>query len=311
MELVRGLYNLCARHRGCAATIGSFDGVHLGHQAVIGHLLREARLRGLPATLVTFEPLPREYFQPGTSPPRLTRLREKLQALSGYGIGQVVCLRFDRQLAALSADEFVQRILVDGLDIKYLVVGDDFRFGKDRAGNFSMLRQAGELHGFEVTTMETFSIGDGRVSSTRVREALSAGDLALAADLLGRPFILCGRVAHGDKRGRTIGFPTANIKLFRSASPLNGVYAVEMQWPGAQPRRGVANIGNRPTVDGTRLQLEVHLFDFDRDIYGQHVEVEFMKKLRDEQRFDSFDELHEQIQVDAMHARRYFGFEGG
>jgi riboflavin kinase/FMN adenylyltransferase len=306
MELVRGLYNLRARHRGCAATIGSFDGVHLGHQAVIGQLLAAARQRGLPATLITFEPLPREYFRPDTSPPRLTRLREKLQALAGYGIEQVLCLRFDQQLAALSADEFVQRILVDGLDVKYLVVGDDFRFGRDRAGNFSMLGAAGEQHGFQVAAMETFSIGDGRVSSTRVRKALSTNDLALAADLLGRPFTLCGRVAHGDKRGRTIGFPTANIKLFRTASPLSGVYAVEMQWPGAQPQRGVANIGNRPTVDGTRLQLEVHLFDFDRDIYGQHVEVEFMQKLRDEQRFDSFDALQEQIKLDSDRARKFF-----
>ena len=306
MELVRGLHNLRACHRGCVATVGSFDGVHLGHQAVIGQLQREAARRNLPATLITFEPLPREYFQPGSSPPRLTRLREKLQALSDCGVEQVLCLQFNEYLASLSAHEFVQQILVDRLGIKYLVVGDDFRFGRDRAGDFSMLRQAGEQHGFAVATMETFSIGDGRVSSTRIREALSAGDFPLAADLLGRPFMLHGRVAHGDKRGRTIGFPTANIKLFRSASPLAGVYAVTMQWAGAQPRCGVANIGNRPTVDGTCLQLEVHLFDFDQDIYGQHVGVEFRKKLRDEQRFESFEALRRQIEIDADRARAFF-----
>lgn len=306
MKLVRGLHNLRARHRGCAATIGSFDGVHLGHQAVIGQLQRAAAQRNLPATLITFEPQPREYFHPGSSPPRLTRLREKLLALSDCGVEQVLCLRFDEHLAGLTADEFVQLILVDGLGIKYLVVGDDFRFGKGRAGNFSMLQQAGEQHGFEVAVTETFNIDAGRVSSTRVRDVLSAGDFDQAAVLLGRPFTLSGRVAHGDKRGRTIGFPTANIKLFRPAAPLSGVYAVEMCWPGVQLHRGVANIGNRPTVDGTRLQLEVHLFDFDSDIYGQHVQVEFRKKLREERRFDSFDALREQILLDAGQARDYF-----
>lgn len=311
MELIRGLHNLRAHHRGCAATIGNFDGVHLGHQAVISQLHAVAAARDLPAILVTFEPQPREFFRPEASPPRLTRLREKLQAMAACGIQRVLCLRFDGPLAALSADDFVRQILAEALGVRYLLVGDDFRFGRDRSGNFSMLEEAGTFHGFEVAAMDTYRIGTGRVSSTRVREMLSAGDLERAAELLGRPYTLCGRVAHGDKRGRTIGFPTANITLFRARSPLTGVFAVEMRWSGDRLHEGVANIGYRPTVDGTRLQLEVHLFDFDQDIYGEHVEVEFLHKLREEQRFASFDVLREQIQRDAAQARDYFDHAGG
>ena len=307
MDLVRGLHNLQARHRHCAASIGSFDGVHRGHQAVLNQLQQAALQRDLPAVLVTFEPLPREYFFPDSSPPRLTRLREKLQAMSLYGVKRVFSLRFDARLAELTADEFVQQILLDGLGIKYLLVGDDFRFGRDRTGNFSMLQQAGSEHDFEVDAMDTFDIDGSRVSSTRIRDRLLADDFEAAAALLGRPFTLSGRVAHGDKRGRTIGFPTANIKLFRQRSPLTGVYAVKMSWPGSRAQPGVANIGTRPTIGGSRLQLEVHLFDFDEDIYGQHVEVEFVSKLRDEQRFESFTALQAQIQKDAAQARGVFG----
>jgi riboflavin kinase/FMN adenylyltransferase len=306
MELVRGLYNLCARHRGCAATIGSFDGVHLGHQAVIKQLQRSSQARDLPVILVTFEPQPREYFKPASAPSRLTRLRDKLRALADCGVEQVLCLRFNDRLAGLTADEFIRQILTEGLGVNYLIVGDDFRFGKDREGDFSMLQRAGETHGFEVAAMDTFNVGDARVSSTRVREVLAAGDLDVAATLLGRPYTLCGRVAHGDERGRTIGFPTANISLFRTASPLTGVYVVDMHGVGGQALQGVANIGKRPTVAGTRMQLEIHLLDFDRDIYGQHVQVEFRKKLREEQRFDSVDTLRAQIARDAEQARAYF-----
>ena len=304
MELVRGLHNLRPRHRPCVATIGNFDGVHRGHQAVIQALRVAAQRHDLPAMLVTFEPQPREYFARHTSPPRLMRLREKLGALIRYDVHQVLCLRFNAALAGLTADDFVQQILVDGLGVRYLLVGDDFRFGRDRVGDFSQLQQAGSQHGFVVEAIDTFVMDEGRVSSTRVRESLEAGDLEYAAELLGRPFTLCGRVAHGDKRGRTIGFPTANIHLHRQRSPLSGVFAVRMGWSGARAHAGVANIGSRPTVGGARLQLEVHLFDFDQDIYGEHVEVEFLHKLRDEQQFDSFDALREQIELDAIEARR-------
>jgi len=306
MELVRGLHNLCPRHRGCAATIGNFDGVHRGHQAVLEQLSRRAAELQLPLTVITFEPQPREFLSPGSAPPRLTRLREKLETLGRLGVDRVVCLRFDTFLAGLPADDFIRVILVEGLAVRYLVVGDDFRFGRQRAGNFALLEQAGTRQGFPVAAMQTFDIDGSRVSSTRIRRALERGDLELAKTLLGRPYGMCGRVAHGDKRGRTIGFPTANIYLHRAVSPVAGVFAVELHGLPGAPLQGVANVGTRPTVDGTRSQLEVHLFDFDRDIYGCHVQVSFLRKLREEQRFDSFETLQTQIQRDAEQARAFF-----
>ncbi|KPK37515.1 MAG: FMN adenylyltransferase [Gammaproteobacteria bacterium SG8_47] len=306
MEVIRGLHNFRPQHRGCVATIGNFDGVHLGHQAVIGQLAEEAAELHLPATLISFEPQPQEYFAPDKVPPRLTRFREKVVALRRFALERMVCLRFDATLAALEPDEFIQRVLVDGLGVRYLVVGDDFRFGKARQGDFASLQRAGEEHGFEVVNMHTFLVDGERVSSTRVRYALAQGDLVMAERLLGRPYRMSGRVAHGDKRGRTIGFPTANIHLHRRASPLQGVFAVEMFGLSGQPIPGVANIGNRPTVGGTKTLLEVHLFDFDRDIYGCHVQVSFVHKLRSEMRFGSFDELRQQIQLDVQRAREFF-----
>ncbi|MDH3979784.1 MAG: bifunctional riboflavin kinase/FAD synthetase [Gammaproteobacteria bacterium] len=306
MELVRGLYNLRGDRHGCVATIGNFDGVHRGHQAVIEQCVEQAAELALPVTLITFEPQPREYFHPQSAPARLTRLREKIRALDEYGVGRMLCLPFNDHLAGLDPETFIREILVDGAGVKHLVVGDDFRFGKDRAGNFSLLQQAGARHGFEVASMHTYCLGEGRVSSTRVRDALLRGDLDAAATLLGRPYAMSGRVAHGDKRGRTIGFPTANVFLHRAASPLAGVFAVQMDGVAAQPVTGVANVGSRPTVDGTSALLEVHLFDFDRDIYGKHVQVSFMKKIRDERRFESFEALREQIQADARQAKDFF-----
>ncbi len=306
MELVRGLHNLRPAHRGCAATIGSFDGVHLGHQAVLAKLAHEGRARKLPVTLITFEPQPREYFSPGSTPPRLTRFREKLEALQSCPVDRVVCLRFSDALAALTAEEFIQQLLVEGLGVKYLVVGDDFRFGKNRAGDKALLQQSAGRHGYQLGTLEDFEMNGQRVSSTRVREALESGDLETARTLLGRPYSMCGRVAHGDKRGRTIGFPTANIFLHRASAPVSGVFAVEMLGIDDGPVPGVANVGTRPTVEGSRALLEVHLFDFARDIYGQHVQVRFVKKLREERKFDSFEHLKQQIQLDSGQARAFF-----
>ena len=306
MELVRGLHNLRPEHRGCAATIGSFDGIHLGHQAVLTQLAAQGRERRLSVTLITFEPQPREYFMPEEAPPRLTRFREKLEVLQHCGIDRVVCLRFNAYLASLTADEFIQRIMLDGLAVKYLVVGDDFRFGKGRIGDYALLEQAGKTHGFPVVTMPTFNVGNHRVSSTRIRVALNQGDFNSAEALLGRPYWMSGRVAHGDKRGRTIGFPTANIFMHRNAVPVDGVFAVEMCGIDDRPIAGVANVGTRPTVDGSRALLEVHLFDFDRDIYGRHVQVSFMKKLRPERKFESFELLKRQIELDAEQARAFF-----
>ena len=310
MELIRGEHNLRPRHRGCVASIGSFDGVHLGHQTVLGQLAEKAVELGLPTTVIVFEPLPREYFAGGHGPARLTRFREKVQALRRFSVDRLLCLRFDRRLAEMPATRFIERILVRGLGVRHLVVGDDFRFGRGREGDFHTLQEAGRRYGFSVAHMLTFDIDGARVSSTRVREALARGDLETAARLLGRPYRMSGRVAHGDKRGRVLGFPTANIRLARRVSPLQGVFAVEMYGFDPEPLAGVANIGTRPTMDGTEARLEVHLLDFDQDIYGRHVHVEFLHKIRDERRFESLEALVQQIRADVGAARDFFRHRG-
>lgn len=306
MELIRGAHNLRLRHRGCVATIGNFDGVHLGHQAVLGQLAQKAGELGLPAVVITFEPQPPEFFAPDRAPPRLTRFREKLQALRRYAVDRVLCIRFDRAFSQLPPEAFIDRILVQGLDVRYLVVGDDFRFGYQRRGDFAMLTSAGAAHDFPVVNMHTFGIDGERVSSTRVREALAGGNLERAEQLLGRPYRISGRVSRGDQRGRTIGFPTANVHLHRRRAPLQGVFAVEVFGLDREPWPGVANVGNRPTVDGTCSLLEVHLLDFAQDIYGRHVHVDFLLRIRAEQRFESFEALKAQIQLDAQAARDFF-----
>jgi riboflavin kinase/FMN adenylyltransferase len=306
LQLIRGQHNLRPRHRGCVATIGNFDGVHLGHQSVLGQLADKSAELGLPSMVITFEPYPQEYFQPGNVPPRLTRLREKLRMLARFAVDNVLVLKFDAALAGMPAEVFIETLLVEELDVKYLVVGDDFRFGKGRRGDFAMLQAAGERHGFQVAHMHTFAVDGERVSSTRIRDALLAGDLAAAEKMLGRPYRMCGRIAHGDKRGRSIGFPTANIFLHRKATAVQGVYAVEVFGLHRDPVTGVANVGTRPTVDGTRSLLEVHLFDFDEEIYGRHVNVDFVHHLRAEKRFDSFEALRDQITLDVKDAKTYF-----
>ncbi len=306
MELIRGLHNLRPSHRGCVATIGNFDGVHLGHQAVIGQLAEKADELCLPAVVITFEPQPREYFAPEMSPPRLTRFREKIEALRRYAVKRVLCLAFNWRLAEMTPDEFIRQVLIDGLGVKYLVVGDDFRFARNREGTFAHLRAAGEQYGFKVVHMHPFNVEGERVSSTRIRHALEAGDMEKAARLLGRDYRMSGRVAHGEKLGRELGFPTANIFLHRKASPLQGIFVVEVYGLDREPLEGVASIGTRPTVDGTQTILEVYLFDFDQDIYGRHIQVSFLHKLRDEEKFDSLPELQAQIQKDVDAARAYF-----
>jgi riboflavin kinase/FMN adenylyltransferase len=306
MELIRGLHNLRPAHHGSVATIGNFDGVHLGHQAVIGQVRTEAQRFGEPMVVIAFEPQPREFFAGTHAPARLTRLREKLEALDRYGVDRILILRFDHRLAEMPAGEFIARILIAGLGVRHLVVGDDFRFGHGRQGDFAMLEQAGRANGFQVAAMATVLVGGVRVSSTRVRQALAYGELAMAARLLGRPYALSGRVAHGDKRGRTIGFPTANVFLHRRVTPVAGVFAVRVHGLAHTPVAGVANIGRRPTVAGQRVQLEVHLFDFEDDIYGRHIQVELCHKIREERKFASFAALRAQIHTDAAAARAYF-----
>jgi len=301
--LIRGLHNLRAAHRDCVATIGNFDGVHLGHQAVLAALTERARAAGVPSLVITFEPQPMEFFRPEQAPARLTRLREKLEAISHCGVDRVLLIRFDAGFAAVDAQDFVHSILVERLGIRHLYVGDDFRFGRDRAGDFALLRAAGLQHGFGVESLATVAEAGCRVSSTRIREALQQGDLAHAEACLGRRYRICGRVAHGNKHGRTIGFPTINIPLLRRSTPLRGVFAVQVLGLADTPLPGVANIGNRPTLAGDdRFLLEVHLFDFAEQVYGRHVEIDFVERIRDEQKFESFDALRTQIQHDVQRA---------
>lgn len=302
MELIRGSHNIRLRHRRCVATIGNYDGVHLGHQKVIESLRMQAG--SLPVTVITFEPTPQEVFAPDKAPARLTRLREKAHALAGCGVDRLLVLRFDRKLAAMEPETFIDRLLVDGLGVERLVVGDDFRFGHRRRGDFSMLAAAGRRHGFTVATMPTFEVEGERVSSTRVRRALRDGDLALAQRLLGRAYRMMGRVVQGRRLGRQIGFPTANIRLQRTKSPLHGIFAVRVHGLDGGAQRAVASVGTRPTVDGRDWLLEVHLLDGDRDLYGRHLSVEFVRHLRPEKRFESVAEMAEQIARDADAARQ-------
>lgn len=306
-KIIRGFHNLPAEPTGCVATIGNFDGLHLGHQAVLGQLALKANLLALPAVVITFEPQPNEYFAPEKAPARLSRFREKVEGLTSYSIQQLCVLQFNKKLAQMTANDFVKKLLVEGLNVNYLVVGDDFKFGKNRQGDFALLQQAGQRHGFQVVNMHTFAIEQNRVSSTRIRQALEAGNLMLAQTLLGHPYRMSGRVSHGDKRGRTLGFPTANIHLHRAKVPLTGVYAVQLFGIDGEPYNGVANVGVRPTIKGDdKALLEVHLFNFTGDLYGHYVQVYFLKKLRNEQRFDGLEALQEQIKIDSVNAKQFF-----
>lgn len=309
MELIRGLHNLRPRHRGCVATIGAFDGVHRGHRAVLQHLLERGRELGLPATVVLFEPLPREFFAPLQSPARLMSFREKCVALRDLGIDRVLRVRFDTALADTAPEEFVRRVFVDGLGARYIAVGDDLHFGKNRAGDFNFLRDLGARLGFEVQATSSVLVDGERVSSTRIRRALERADFATAETLLGQPYSITGRVMVGQKLGRQLGLPTANVHLRRLRAPLAGVYAVEVTGAALPEKRfGVANVGTRPTIgDLTRAILEVHILDFDGNLYHRNITVTFRSRLRDEQRFASLDALKEQIQRDIEAGRAYFG----
>jgi len=303
-EFIRGLHNLRPRHRGCVATIGSFDGVHLGHRAILRQLTEAAERHQLPRVVIIFEPQPHEFFSRERAPARLMRLREKMQALFAAGVDRVLCLRFNQQLRSLSAQQFVDRVLVEGLGIRHLVVGDDFRFGCDRQGDFDFLQKAGARRGFSVTDTCTLEVAGARVSSTRIREALEQSDFELAEQLLGRPYRITGRVGYGKQLGRQLGVPTANVQLRRHRSPLRGVFATSVHRSDGSAHNGVANIGVRPTVSGSpKPILEVHLLDFDGNLYGERIEVVFHRKLREEQKFESVDKLREQLQKDIAQAK--------
>jgi len=303
MELIRGLHNLAQRHRGCVLTVGNYDGVHLGHQAMIALVKRRAAELHCPATVLVFEPSSKEFIDPDGAPPRLTRWREKFLALAAHGVERLVTLRFDERMRAMSPRQFIDELIVASLGTRHLVVGHDFRYGCQAAGTIETLTAAGRLQGFTVEQIEPF-IGDGvRVSSTAVRERLEQGHFQAAARLLGRPYRMQGRVVHGQKLGRTLGFPTANLRLGRRKPPLSGILAVRVSGIESRPLAGVASLGTRPTVNGVEPLLEVNLFDFSGNLYGAMVEVEFVAKLRDEVKFDSLDALVAQMHQDAERAR--------
>jgi riboflavin kinase/FMN adenylyltransferase len=308
MEIIRGLHNVKPRHRGCVLTIGNFDGVHHGHQVLLAHLIAKSEELGVPSMLMTLEPAPREFFAGETVPARLTRFREKVTLLEPTGLHRILCLPFNERIASIPAEWIVEDLLHNQLGIRYIVVGDDFRFGKGAAGDYRMLQAAGERYGFEVSHIGTLTFDHERVSSTRIRECLSVGDFALAEKLLGHPYFIMGRVVYGRQLGRKLGIPTANIQLQRYRAALEGVFAVSVR--GLEKEyQGVANVGIRPTVDGREPLLEVHIFDFDRDIYGTLLTVEFRHKIRDEIAFDGLDALKAQIQEDQRTARAWFANE--
>lgn len=306
MELIRGLSGLRTHHRGCVATIGNYDGVHLGHQQVLHELRQQATALGLPTTVITFEPTPQEFFLRANAPARLSRLREKLVQLQAQGVDRVVVLHFNRMLASMEPEDFIRRLLLDGLGVRHLVVGDDFRFGHQRRGDFALLEAWGRQHGFSVERMSAYLHAGRRVSSSWVREALARQDLELAQQLLGRPYAMMGKVMRGDQLGRELGFPTANLSLRRLSSPLHGIYTVAVHGLAATPWPGVASLGTRPTVDGRRWVLEVYLLDWQQDIYGRCLEVAFLQHLRNEEKYDTLAALQHQIALDVAQARTYF-----
>jgi len=291
-----------------ALTIGNFDGVHLGHQAMLAKLRAAASSRDLPACVMTFEPHPREFFAPDQAPVRLTTLREKCELLAKHGVDRVQVCRFNFALAQVTAQEFIERLLVRSLGVRWLQVGDDFRFGARRAGDLSMLKAFAPRHGYEVEPMPTVTLDGVRVSSTAVRDALAAGDVAQAQRLLGRPYSISGRVVRGDQLGRKLGFPTANVQMRHNRPPLCGIFAVEFHRADGSVLRGVASLGVRPTVKaiGAAPVLEVYLFDFSAEIYGEPVRVEFLHKFRDEAKYVDIDTLQRQIAQDVADAKDFF-----
>lgn len=306
MQLIRGQHRLTSSLRECVVTLGNFDGFHRGHGQLISTLKQLGERYQVPTVLITFEPQPKEFFAKQQTVPRLMRFREKWWAAEAAGLDYVLCLRFTKEVAALSPESFVKDILVDQLGVKAVVVGDDFCFGAKRAGTFSTLERLGKQHGFVAQQIPPVMASGKRISSTSVRDALQAGDLALAEQLLGRPYSLCGNVAYGDQRGRDLGYPTANVHLHRALVPVSGIFAIRVHGLAGGPYQGVANIGIRPMFRLKRVLLEAHLFDFNQEIYGRPIRVELLRKLRDEAYYDSLDALVDQIRQDVSDAHCFF-----
>lgn len=305
MELIRGLHNVRQQHRGSALTIGTFDGIHHGHQMLLSHVHAKSVELNCPSLLVTFEPQPREFFKGAVVPARLTRFREKITILQETPIDYVLCIPFNERTSSTPADVVIENFLVQILAVKFLTVGDDFRFGRNAEGDYAMLKAAGDQHSFGVTHLGTMVFDHDRVSSTRIREALSEGDFPLAEKLLGRKYFMMGTVVVGQRMGRTLGTPTANIRLQRYRSALEGIFAVTVEGLD-RVYQGSAYVGTRPTVDGVEPLLEVHLFDFEKDIYGARLTVTFHHKFRDDVKFDGLEAMKTQIAIDLEMTRDWF-----
>jgi riboflavin kinase/FMN adenylyltransferase len=310
VEVIRGIINLRPQPQGCVVTLGNFDGVHRGHQAVLAKVREKSKELGVPSVLVCFEPQPKEFFDEFNAPARLSRFREKIELLSLQGIDTVLCLRFNEATRSMSATEFIG-LLVEKLNTKALFVGDDARFGADRSGSYQSLLEAGRKFDFEVMNLRTLTFAETRVSSSRIRECLALGDLEQAEEMLGYPYSIKGKVVYGRQLGRTLNAPTANVQLHRYRAPIDGVFAVEA-WLGSEGNekiiQGVANVGFRPTLNEASLKpiLEVFLFDFKGNLYGQSIKVVFRSKLRNEKKFNGLDELKEAIANDIKHAEKFF-----
>ncbi|ARC54418.1 bifunctional riboflavin kinase/FAD synthetase [Candidatus Riesia pediculicola] len=305
MKLIRGIHNIRNQHYGCSLTIGNFDSVHIGHQMILKKLI-QYKYPGSPTVVMIFEPQPIEFFLGKLAPARLTGLRDKIKYISEYEIDYLLCINFNRSFSSLTPDDFIDQLLIKKLGIQLLVIGDDFQFGKNRLGNFDHLFQAGKRYGFHVFKTKSFFKRGIRVSSTSIRQALMKDNLSLARNLIGRPYQLSGRVIHGKRLGSTIGFPTANLLFKYFTIAIKGVYVAEVQGILENSIRSVVNVGFRPTVMGKNRQIEVHLIDFQTNIYGSHINIVIHKKLREEKRFNSIFELKKQIYEDISQAKKFF-----
>ena len=306
MQLIRGLHNLTQPLPPSAVTIGNFDGIHLGHQQVLKQLKTIADKDALCSTVIIFEPQPIEFFAPDKAPKRLSRFHEKIAYLKSQKIDYLLCLKFDQSFSELSSEQFVEDLLVNRLSTHHLVIGDDFRFGKNRSGDFESLKGYGKQYNFKVDNTETLLFDDVRVSSTRIRDCIQNDDFTLATALLGRPYSLSGKVSHGQKLGRQLGFPTINIKMGSKTLIVKGIFAVMVKGIDNRVLQGVASLGTRPTVNGVDSILEVYILDFNQDVYGYSVEVDFLHRIRDEKKFNSLEELTVNIKQDIVLAKQHF-----
>lgn len=306
MQVIRGTHNIKPKHQGCVLSIGNFDGVHSGHKQILSRLVVEAKKTDKTSLVMIFEPQPKEFFHPESAPLRITGFREKISLLESCGIDYVICVPFNQKFRSLSAEAFVKKVLVDKLAISHVLIGDDFRFGCDRKGSLKYLQAVKDDNNFKVTDSWTIEHQDERISSTRIRQELAEGNIIGANELLGWDYRISGRIVHGAKLGHTIGVPTANINLRNIVPALQGVFAVSVCGNGFKNKVGVANLGPKPTVNGFKSGLEVHLLDYDDDLYGKHLSVTLLKKLRSIKKFESLDLLKQQISSDIAQARAYF-----